>query len=158
MKTKKTIAVLMLTGVLTSLCGVLQPQNALAAEKSIVGSWIVQVFPNPPGPPPFKNLVTCTKDGGNINSDPMFGGGHGVWEKVGHRKFAAKFLTLVPPGFDPPFPLETTITVSAESLTLNKEGDEITGPFQTVLTHPTTGEELASFDGTVILTRITVGK
>ena len=35
---------------------------------------------------------------------------------------------------------------------------KLTGPFQTVFTHPTTGEELASFDGTVVLTRITVGK
>ena len=61
------MALLMLTGVLTVLCAVLQPQNALAAEKSIVGSWIVQVFPNPPGPPPFKNLGTFTKDGGDIN-------------------------------------------------------------------------------------------
>jgi hypothetical protein len=66
-----------------------------------------------------------------------------------------KSQTLVPPGFDPPFPLETTITVTAE-LTLNKAGDELTGPFQTVFTHPTTGEEIASFTGTVVLTRITI--
>jgi hypothetical protein len=158
MSAKKTIASLILTGVLSVLFGALHPQNAIADDTSIVGSWVVQVFPNPPGPPPFKNLSTLTKDGGNMNSDPTFEGGHGVWKKVGDRTFAVKFLTLVPPSFDPPFPPETTITVSAESLTLNKKGDEVTGPFQTVITHPTTGEELSSFDGTVILTRITIGK
>jgi hypothetical protein len=155
---KKTIAILILTGVLSVLFGELHPQNAIADDTSIVGSWVVQVFLNPPGPPPFKNLGTFTKDGGNINSAPSFGGGHGVWKKVGDRTFAVKFLTLVPPGFDPPFPPETTITISSEPLTLNKEGDELTGPFQTVFTHPTTEEELASFDGAVVLTRITIGK
>jgi hypothetical protein len=157
MSAKKTITSLILTGVLTVLVGTLHAQHAIADDTSIVGSWVVQVFPNPPGPPPFKNLATATRDGGNINYDPSFGGGHGVWKKVGHRTYAVKFLQLVPPGFDPPFPLETTITVSSEPLTLNKEGDELTGPFQTVFTHPTTGEEIASFDGTVVLTRITVG-
>lgn len=159
MSAKKTIAILILMGVV--LFGALHPQNAIADDKSIVksivGSWVVQVFPNPPGPAPFKNLSTLTNDGGNLNSDPSFGGGHGAWKKVGHRKFAVKFLHFVPPGFEPNFPLETIITVSSDFLTLNKEGDKLRGPFQTVFTHPTTGEELASFDGTVVLTRITVG-
>jgi hypothetical protein len=155
MSATKPLAILIVTAALTMLFGTLHPQQALADDTSIVGSWVVQVFPNPPGPPPFKNLSTLTKDGGNINYDPTFGGGHGVWEKVGNRTYAVKFLTLVPPGFDPPFPPETTITVSGP-LTLNKQGDELTGPFQTVFTHPTTGEEIASFTGTVVLTRITI--
>jgi hypothetical protein len=140
---------------LTGLFGGLHPQNAIADDTSIVGSWVVQIFPNPPGPPSFKNLSTLTKDGGIINYVPTFGGGHGVWKKVGNRTFAVKFLILVPAGFDPPFPAEATITVSAESLTLDKQGDELTGSFQTVIAHPTTGEEISSFDDTVILTRIT---
>jgi hypothetical protein len=127
---------------------------------SIVGSWVVQVFPNPPAPPPMpnmphnKNLFTCTADGGSLNSDPTFGTGHGVWKKVAPRTFAVKFLTLIPPGFDPPYPPEALATTSSEPLTLNLHGDEIRGPFKVVLTHPVTGQELLSFDGTVVLTRI----
>jgi hypothetical protein len=128
----------MLMGVLTVPFGALPPPHAIADDSSMVGSWVVQVSPNPPGPSPFKNLATVTKDGGNINYDPTFGAGHGVRKKVANRTFAVKFLTLVPAGFDPPFPPETTITVSAESLTLNKAGDELRGPFQTVFTHPIT--------------------
>jgi hypothetical protein len=155
MSATKPLAILIVTAVLTMLFGTLHPPYALADDTSIVGSWVVQVFPNPPGPPPFKNLVTSTRDGGNINYDPTLGAGHGVWKKVGNRMFAVKFLTLFPPGFDPPFPPETTSTVSA-LLTLNETGDEGTGPFQTVITHPTTGEEIASFTGTVVVTRITI--
>jgi len=154
---KKTIAILFLTGVV--LYGALNPQHAIANDNSIVGSWIVHILPNPPGPPgPIRNLATFTKDGGTINSDPSFGGGHGVWEMVGSRTFAVKFLTLVPPGFDPPFPPESTITVTADALILDREGDELTGPFLVVITHPLTGQQLFSYDGTVILTRITLGK
>jgi len=128
--------------------------NRVHVADSIVGSWVVQVFPNSPGPPPLKNLFTCTEDGSAINTDPTFGTGHGIWQKLAPRTFAVKFLILVPPGFDPPYPLESIITVSSESLTLNLQGDEITGPFKTVITHPITGEQLFSFDGTVTLNRI----
>ena len=128
--------------------------NRVHVADSIVGSWVVQVFPNSPGPPPLKNLFTCTEDGSAINTDPTFGTGHGIWQKLAPRTFAVKFLILVPPGFDPPYPLESIITVSSESLTLNLQGDEITGPFKTVITHPITGEQLLSFDGTVTLSRI----
>ena len=57
---KKTIAILFLTGVV--LYGALHPQHAIANDNSIVGSWIVHIFPNPPGPPgPIRNLATFTK-------------------------------------------------------------------------------------------------
>ena len=120
----------------------------------IVGSWIVEVTPNPPGPLPFKNLVTTTEDGGDINSDPTFGGGHGLWKKVGPKTYAIKFLTIVPPGFDPPFPPETILTVSSEALILNLQGDEMKGSFKTVFTPPN-GQTQFLFDGMVKLNRIT---
>jgi hypothetical protein len=84
MSATKTLAILMVTAVLTMLFGTLHPPYALADDTSIVGSWVVQVFSNPPGPPPLKNLVTSTRDGGTINYDPTFGAGHGVWKKVGN--------------------------------------------------------------------------
>ena len=75
---------------------------------------------------------------------------------MGDKTYVVRFLTLVPPGFDPPFPAQTIVTVFSDPLTLNKDGDEMTGPFKTVFSHPITGAELASFEGTVVLTRITV--
>src|SRR5437899_12703372 len=150
-----SVSSILLTGLL-ALFAALNPQSVTAAEKSIVGSWVVDVFPNAPGPPPFKNLGTFTQDGGDINSSPSFGGGHGAWKKLGDKTYAVRFLTLVPPGFDPPFPEQTIVTVFSDPLTLNKDGDEMTGPFKTVFSHPITGAELASFEGTVVLTRIPV--
>ena len=58
MSATKPLAILIVTAVLTMLFGTLHPPQALADDTSIVGSWVVQVFPNPPGPPPFKNLIT----------------------------------------------------------------------------------------------------
>jgi hypothetical protein len=121
----------------------------------IVGSWIVEVSPNPPGPSPFKNLGTFTEDGGNINSDPSFGGGHGLWKKVGPRTYAIKLLTIVPPNFDPPFPSESILTVSSDALMLNLQGDELKGSFKSFLTPPN-GQTQFLFDGTVKLNRITL--
>ena len=146
---KKSIAILILTG--AALFGVLNPQSAIADANSIVGSWEVEVFPNPPGTPSFKNLVMSTPEGGNINSDPRFGTGIGVWRRVGGRTFSTKFLTLVPPG-DPEFAANSTVAVSA-TLTLAHKGDEMNGPFETIITDPQ-GNIIASFDGTVKLTRI----
>jgi hypothetical protein len=124
---------------------------------SIVGSWIVEVSPNPPGSGSFKNLGTFTEDGGNINSDPTFGGGHGLWKKVAPRMFAIKFLTIVPPGFESSgLPPETILTVSSEALKLNLQGDRMEGSFKTVFTPPN-GQTQFLGDGTVRLTRITFG-
>ena len=92
--------------------------------------------------------------GGNINSDPTFGGGHGLWKKVGPKTYAIKFLTIVPPGFDLPFPPETILTVSSEALILNLQGDEMKGSFKTVFTPPN-GQTQFLFDGMVKLNRIT---
>jgi hypothetical protein len=47
MSATKTLAILIVTGAFTMLFGTLHPQHALAGGKSIVGSWVVQVFPNP---------------------------------------------------------------------------------------------------------------
>ena len=156
MSAKRTIAILIVTGVLLVLCGALHPDNALAGEKSIVGSWVVQVtILSPPDIPPSTALVTYTKDHNVINTDgPTGGTGHGAWKKVEDRTFALKHLTLVSPSFNLPFPPLSTITTSAD-LILNEEGDEITGSFQAVVTDPT-GAILVVADGTMIQTRITV--
>ena len=98
-------------------------QNAVAdsAGLTLVGSWIVDVSPNPPGPPPFANLATIGRDGTIVNSDPIFGGGHGVWTQKGRRQFATRFLHLVSPD-DPNFPPNTAITVVGH-VTLDRGGN-----------------------------------
>jgi hypothetical protein len=48
----------------------------------IVGSWTVEVSPNPVGSGSFTNLGTFTEDGADINSDGNGGTGHGLWRKT----------------------------------------------------------------------------
>lgn len=116
-----------------AMFGVLGPQNALGTWNSIVGPWIVEVFPDPqPAAGSFKNLGVFTPDGGNINTDPAVGTGVGVWERVRNRVFKVKFFTMVSP-FLPensplPFKPGSTTTVTA-TITLNHKGDRAEGIF-----------------------------
>jgi hypothetical protein len=148
MKTRRTVPIVVLA--LIILLGALTPADSAAGQKSLVGSWIVDVMPDQPGPPPVRNLVTTTSDGTTVNTDPEFGTGHGIWKKTGPREFAGKFLTLIPVGH--PFG-EGTITVTS-TLTVDKDGDTATGPFTTVF--DATNFQ-ATVTGTVVLTRITFG-
>jgi hypothetical protein len=133
----------------TLLLGPLTPVIATADEKSLVASWIVDVTPDPPGPPPFTNIATNTSDGLVLNTAPEFGTGHGIWTKTGSRQFAVKFMHLVPVGSQ--FGVGT-VTVTS-TVTVDKNGDTATGPFTTVF--DTTALQ-ATVTGTVVLTRITL--
>jgi hypothetical protein len=154
---KKSVTILILTGAV--LFGVLNPQNATAAENSIVGPWIVEVFPDPqPGSGSFKNLAVFTPDGGNINTDPDVGTGIGVWERVRNREFKTKFFTIVsallPEDSPLPYKPGSTITVTGTKLTLNQRGDKLEGPFVIEFTDKVTGE-IVRGTGNATLTRIT---
>jgi hypothetical protein len=148
MRTKSVVPMIVLVTVV--LLGALTPIDATAGQKSLVGSWIVDVMPDQPGPPPVRNLVTSTSDGTSVNTDPAFGTGHGIWKQTGSREFAVKLLTFIPAGH--PFG-EGTITVTG-TLTVDKDGDAATGPFTTVFD---TINFQATVTGTVVLTRITLG-
>ena len=146
MVSKRTATVIALASIVL-LVG-LTPLGATAHPATLVGSWIVDVIPDQPGPPPVRNVVTNISDGTTVNTDPEFGTGHGIWKKTGPRKFAAKFLTLIPSGH----PVGAgTITVTA-TLTLDKDGNTATGPFTTVF--DATNFQ-ATVTGTVVKTRIT---
>jgi hypothetical protein len=146
MRIRYTVAIIGL--VATVLLGALTPTDSTAGQKALVGSWIVDVTPDPPGPPPFRNLGTLTSDGLDLNFDPEFGAGHGIWKKTGPREFAVKFVHVVPASH----PIgEGTITVTS-TLTVDKDGDTATGPFTSVF--DTTNLQ-TTFTGTVVLTRIT---
>jgi hypothetical protein len=146
MRIRPTVAIIGL--VATVLLGALMPTDSTAGQKALVGSWIVDVMPDQPGPPPVRNIGTITSDGTTVNTDPELGTGYGIWKKTGPREFAVKFLTLIPAGH--PFGDGTT-TVTA-TLTVDKDGDTATGPFTTVF--DATNFQ-ATVTGTVVLTRIT---
>ena len=144
MKTRLAVVVI---GLVVVLLGALTPVDSIAAEKSLVGSWIIDVMPDEPGLPPGRNIGTITSDRTVIITDPEFGTGHGIWKKTGPREFAVKFLALVPVGH----PVgEGTITVTSP-VTVDKDGDTATGPFTTVVD---AANLQASITGTVVLTRI----
>jgi hypothetical protein len=143
----KTRPALVLIGLLVVLLSAMTPVDVIAAERSLVGSWIIDVMPDQPGPPPGRNVGTITSDRTMIITDPEFGTGHGIWKKTGPREFAVKFLVLVPVGH----PVgEGTITVTSP-VTVDKDGDTATGPFTTVVDAADLQETVT---GTVVLTRI----
>jgi hypothetical protein len=148
MKTTRIVAIVVLA--LAVLLGALTPADSVTDQKSVVGSWIVNVMPDQPGPPPATNMATLISGGTIVNTDPEFGTGHGIWKKTGPWEFAVKFLHLVPAGH----PVgEGTLTVTATG-TVDKEGNTQTARFTTVF--DTTNFQ-ATVTGTVVLTRITFG-
>ena len=143
---RPTVAIIVL--VTTVLLGALTPMDVTAEQKSLVGSWIVDVMPDPPGPPPFRNLATNTSDGLVLNTAPELGTAHGIWTKTGSRQFAVKFIHLA--SMSSPFG-EGTVTVTS-TVTVDRDGDTATGPFTTVFDTTTLQ---VTVTGTVVLTRIT---
>ena len=144
MKTRLAVVVI---GLVVVLLGTLTPVDSIAAEKSLVGSWIIDVIPDQPEIPPGRNIGTIISDRTLIITDPEFGTAHGIWKKTDPREFAIKFLALVPVGH----PVgEGTITVTS-SVTVDKDGDTATGPFTTVLD---AANLQATVTGTAVLTRI----
>jgi hypothetical protein len=144
MKTRLTVVVI---GLVVVLLGALMPVDSFAADKSLVGSWTIDVIPDQPEFPAGRNIGTITSDRTMIITDPEFGTGHGIWKKTGLREFAVKFLALVPVGH----PVgEGTISVTS-SVTVDKDGDTATGPFTTVVDAANLQETVT---GTVVLTRI----
>jgi hypothetical protein len=145
-RNRPTVAIIVLAS--TIFLGALTPVDATAGQESLVGSWIVDVMPDQPGPPPFRNLATNTSDGLVLGTAPELGTAHGIWTKTGPREFAVKFMHLVPVGSS--FGAGT-VTVTS-TVTVDKDGDTATGPFTTVF--DTTALQ-ATVTGTVVLTRIT---
>ncbi len=128
MKTRNPFTKAVFTAIIIILFSVTSPQDALADDgwRSFVGSWFVEITPDPGGPPPFTNLATVHWAGTIVTSDPILGGGHGAWNRTGKRDFEIRFLVLVPPDNPLGFPPNTTLTVTA-FLTLGDSGDEANG-------------------------------
>lgn len=108
-------------------------------RKAIAGKW--EVVANPINPPPgfpteFRALHTFTEDGRFIetsaNNPVGAGGARGEWRYEGGRKYSVTFLFYV---FDPTGKHAVTIRVRT-LLTLNRKGDEWSGPFRFDLMTP----------------------
>jgi hypothetical protein len=68
---RPTVAIIVLTS--TVLLSALTLVDTTTGQKSPVGSWIVDVMLDQPGPPPFRNLATNTSDGLVLNTAPELG-------------------------------------------------------------------------------------
>ncbi len=134
---------------LAMMAASLQPAEAGHEQNGIVGAWTVEGQPD--GAPPFLNTVTNHIDRTVVNADPLFGTGHGVWERIGKRKFAVKFVTITSP-FHPLLP-NTIITVEGE-VKLAKSRDSASGDFETTFTDLNGNPIMPPSTGTIELSRI----
>ena len=145
---KCTIATLV---VLTLMLAMPEAAESRHGHQGIVGAWIVDGQPD--GGPAFTNIGTFHRDGTTANADPVFGPGHGVWQRVGPRRFAVRFITIVSP-FNPVLP-NTIITVNGQ-LKLDKSRNTATGSFETTFTDLDGNPVMPVSTGTVEFTRITI--
>lgn len=135
---------------------VTSPQDAVADHswRTIVGSWVVVITPDPGGPPPFTNLATLNWPGTIITADPDIGTGHGAWKRIGKRDFEIKFVVLVRNDNPLGFPPNSTVTVTA-FLTVDNSGDIASGT-NTGVFSDADGNVLGVVEGGVTFTRIKV--
>jgi hypothetical protein len=141
-KTKGFILTVLIAGALAAPFLISAPRAQGQNEQSETsqpprGSWLVQVTldPNtvPPGTPflTFMALYTFSDGGGYVqnNTGPGAGGAlcQGNWVRTGHDKAAGTLLRF---GFDTANHF-TSLNRIRDSFSFNKEGDELTGSFQT---------------------------
>ena len=160
MNTKRILMMLALTTAIAAQITLAGTQSSrgdglAAAKKSrtVTGSWRVNAMPAPEaGVLPLMSLATFTRDGGIVDSSmPGQSSGHGQWVKTGNEEFAVTFIHLL---FDVTGQFTGTVKVRA-SLTVDGEGNELSGPFKTDI-FDASGNPLFSFEGTVHGTRISV--
>ncbi len=115
-----------------------------------VGSWSIQVQPEPGSPVPAGvNFAAFTRDGIVVNSNVSGLAGIGNWERVGPRSFAVTFTGFeVLEGQQLRFVIRSTIGLAPDSA-------EFDGPFLTAI-YTADGASIASVSGTVHGARLTV--
>lgn len=103
------------------------PGGGTAPE--LEGTWSVELTPNgpvPPGfpPPPYRSLQTFTRGGVMMESNQFSESvGHGVWTRLGPRKFKFTFEKL----WLDPATAKYVKTVVTDEIELNREHNEYTG-------------------------------
>ncbi len=123
-------------------------------DEPIVGTWITVVTPTGDGaPPPFPQLLTFNEGGTAIFSAagppvPALGNpGHGVWKKIGHRKYAATFVQLTFDGVTDPAPLQLNGSLKLSLLITLGAGHTITTVDEATIYDPD-GNAIVTLGGT----------
>ena len=127
---------------------------ASAGNDKFLGVWEVTV--QPMGAPfTVPNIAANTADGRIVNSDPTFGAGHGLWEKIGNRKYAVSLTHIIDASLSP-FPAppgQPFVRVTVEGVTkVKKDGQTASGTFVTTFSD-LTGAPIGSFEGDVSFSR-----
>ena len=156
MKIKNPFGKVLIPALIIIFLSATSPQNAFAGHdwRTLVGSWLVEITPDQPGPPPFMNLATLNWPGTIVTSDPDLGAGHGAWKRTGTRDFEIKFVVLIRPDSPLGLPPNSTVTVTA-FLTVGDSGDEATG-INTGVFADSDGNVIFEVSGGVRFTRIKV--
>ena len=117
------------------------------------GVFLVNITPDTGGPAPSMVIRLFTPNGGVVGPQASLFGGtvYGEWLRTGDRQFA---ITLVSFNYAPTGPVSGMVK-SVGSVTLNKEGTELTGRFR-IQSFDLTGALLTSFTASVHGRRIQV--
>jgi hypothetical protein len=135
---------------LAALSGVRFVQASEGHPGLPVGSWSVEVWPDPGSPiPPSLNFAALTADGILINSNMIGATAIGGWRKVGPKSYATTFT-----GFDVIGDQAFRYVVRG-LLDLSLDGATLDGPFVTDL-YTAEGTHIASVTGTVHCERLAV--
>lgn len=156
MKARSSYAKVVFTAAIIVFLGATSPQDAYAGHswRTMVGSWVVEITPDPGGPRPFTNLATLNWGGTMISTDADIGTGLGAWKRTGRRDFQLKFLVLIPPGNVIDLPPYGTVIVTAD-VTVNNSGNVATGRTIGVF-FDADGNEIGEVSGGARFTRIKV--
>jgi hypothetical protein len=99
-----------------------------APGQTLVGTWIVNIFPDGPVPP-AADISVVNRDGTVSNSDSLLGTGHGIWRRLGDSTFEMKFITPVLALTGLAFPPGVTLTVTTGDLAVDQGGLTASGTF-----------------------------
>jgi hypothetical protein len=121
----------------------------------IVGSWIVHVTLNTLDPNPDKlplpftvdNVANLGADGNTADFDPPSRSLYGPWVKVGPRTYFQKIVSVDNNN-------HTITTAYTGPLTLNQQGDQISGPMHTIVTDANDGHIIQQWSGPLVFDRI----
>ena len=150
-----TLALLGIVGVAAALVAAqsVSDNTHRGGGERLEGVFLVNVTPDAGGPPPSMLIRMFTPNGGVVGPQASVFGGIvcGEWVRTGDRQFA---ITLASFNYLPAGPVSGTVK-TVGSVTLNNEGNELTGRFR-VQSFDLTGNLLTSFTASVAGKRIQV--
>jgi len=150
-----TLALLGIVGVAAALVAAqsVSDNTHRGGGERLEGVFLVNVTPDAGGPPPSMLIRMFTPNGGVVGPQASVFGGIvcGEWVRTGDRQFA---ITLASFNYMPTGPVSGTVK-TVGTVTLNNEGNELTGRFR-VQSFDLTGNLLTSFTASVAGKRIQV--